>query len=502
MALKIQQAATSPLETTADVVAIAVYAGTTIKEEPLAALDRALGGGLGKLVQRADFKGNKDQALEFPTLGKIAASRVIIFGLGSRDELTDADLRVYAAKVARSANDGKATSLALSIPEGVASDRWRFLAEGVVLGAYKFTKYLTGDRRPKAQLQKVIFAGGKGEKKKRGAGGESADKWITLGQQVAEAVCLTRDFVNEPGNELVPAKLAEAAAKMSKQFGLKCQVFDKREIDRRGMKLLAAVGQGSSNEPRFVHMTYAPRKKAKRKIVFVGKGLTFDSGGLCIKPAPGMGEMKADMAGAANVVGLMAAVAALAPEIEVHGIIAAAENMPDGNAYRPGDVFGSLDGTTVEIINTDAEGRLVLADALAYARALEPELIINNATLTGACVIALGKNCSAYYSTKDEFADLFTAAAREAGEQFWRMPLLEDLKDGLKSDVADLKHVADRWGGSITAALFLREFVGNCPFIHADIAGPSFADRAAGMYPKGGTGHGVLTFLRFIENMA
>jgi leucyl aminopeptidase len=285
---------------------------------------------------------------------------------------------------------------------------------------------------------------------------------------------------------------------MAKESGLKCLVFDKKEIEKRGMKLLAAVGQGSVHEPRFIHLSYAP-KKAKKKLVFVGKGLTFDSGGLCIKPAPGMGEMKSDMAGSANVIGLMAAVAAVQPNIEVHGIIASAENMPDGNAYRPGDVFGSLDGKTVEIINTDAEGRLVLADALAYARTLEPDVLLDNATLTGACVVALGKTCSGFFATTDRLASQFSTAAKEAGEQFWRLPLLDDLKEQLRSDIADLKHTGDRWGGSITAALFLKEFVGNCAYIHADIAGPSLADRAHGFYPKGGTGHGVLTFLRFIE---
>lgn len=495
MPLKIQQTASSPIETTADVAAIAVYAGATIKTEPLAAIDRALDGGLGKLLERADFTGKKDQVLEFPTFGKLPAARVLLFGLGDAEKVTNADLRVYAAKAARAANDGKAKSLVLGVPAQVDAERLRFLAEGAVLGAYKFLKYLTGDRRPKAELEKVVLAGGKGGKK------GAADAAIKLGQKVAEAVCLTRDLVNEPGNELTPAALADAAARTAKQFGLKCQVFDPKEIDRRGMKLLAAVGRGSANGPRFVHITYTPKKKAKRKLAFVGKGLTFDSGGLCIKPAPGMGEMKSDMAGAGNVVGLMAAVAALAPDVEVHGIIATAENMPDGNAYRPGDIFGSLDGKTVEIVNTDAEGRLVLADALAYARKLGPEVIVNNATLTGACIVALGKNCSAFYATKDDIAEKFAAAAKEAGEQFWRMPFLEDLKDQLKSDVADLKHVADRWGGSITAALFLREFVGDTPFIHADIAGPSFADRPAGIYPKGGTGHGVLTFLEFIEKL-
>jgi leucyl aminopeptidase len=183
----------------------------------------------------------------------------------------------------------------------------------------------------------------------------------------------------------------------------------------------------------------------------------------------------------------------------VHGIIASAENMPDGNAYRPGDVFGSLDGKTVEIINTDAEGRLVLADALAYARALEPDVLVDNATLTGACVVALGKTCSGFYATTDRLGGQFAGAAKEAGEQMWRMPLLEDLKDQLKSDIADLKHTGDRWGGSITAALFLREFIGDRDWIHADIAGPALSDRATALHPKGATGHGVLTFLRFVE---
>jgi leucyl aminopeptidase len=214
-----------------------------------------------------------------------------------------------------------------------------------------------------------------------------------------------------------------------------------------------------------------------------------------------MGEMKSDMSGAANVVGLLAACAAVKPNVEVHGIIASAENMPDGNAYRPGDVFGSLDGKTVEIINTDAEGRLVLADALAYARDLAPDVLIDNATLTGACVVALGKSCSGFYATNERLAAQYASAAKDAGEQTWRLPLLDDLKDQLKSDIADLKHTGDRWGGSITAALFLREFIGKCEWIHADIAGPAFSERSTPLHPKGATGHGLLTFLRFVEQL-
>jgi len=212
--------------------------------------------------------------------------------------------------------------------------------------------------------------------------------------------------------------------------------------------------------------------------------------------------MKSDMAGAAAVLGLMAAIGVTRPEIEVHMLVGAAENMPDGSAYRPADVFSSLDGKTVEIINTDAEGRLVLADALAYAVKLKPDLIVDAATLTGAALVALGKTCSAFYATEDELATMLVASAHEAGESFWRMPLLDELAEQLKSDVADLKHTGDRWGGSITAALFLREFVGKVPWLHCDIAGPVLAERARGIYPKGGTGHAVLTFLSLVERLA
>jgi leucyl aminopeptidase len=246
-------------------------------------------------------------------------------------------------------------------------------------------------------------------------------------------------------------------------------------------------------------MSWKPRG-AKRRIVIVGKGITFDSGGLSIKPSSGMGEMKHDMSGAANVVGLMAIVGRLKPNVEVHGIFVAAENMPDGNSYRPGDVWGSLDGKSVEIVNTDAEGRLILADALAYARSLKPDFLVDNATLTGAAVVALGNGCSAWYASNEDAAEEFQSAIHGSGELMWRMPLLDDLKDQLKSDSADLKNSGDRWGGSISAALFLREFVGDVPkWIHCDIAGPAMGDRVRGWDPKGGTGHGVLTFFDLVE---
>jgi leucyl aminopeptidase len=235
-------------------------------------------------------------------------------------------------------------------------------------------------------------------------------------------------------------------------------------------------------------------------VALVGKGITFDSGGISIKPATDMGDMKHDMSGAANVVGLMAIVGRLKPDVEVHGIAVAAENMPDGASYRPGDIWGSLDGKTVEIINTDAEGRLILADALAYARALEPDLLVDNATLTGACLYGLGSATSAWYASNETTAEDFAGAVKSSGELMWRMPLVEELKEQLKSSCADLRNTGDRLGGSISAALFLREFIGGVKnWVHCDIAGPAMGDRVRGWDPKGGTGHGVLTFLELIE---
>jgi leucyl aminopeptidase len=384
--------------------------------------------------------------------------------------------------------------MAMAVPSGTASDGWRALAEGVGLGAYRFTKYVTAQKGPKRGLESVTLCCGTGSHQR-------IKQSVELGQRIAQSVTLCRDAVNEPANVLTPTSFAERVTELARRHNMKVKVLDKRAIDRVGMHLLSAVGRGSVNEPRFVHVAYVPKGRTRRKIAFLGKGLTFDSGGLCIKPAAGMDEMKTDMAGAAAVLGLMDALGALRPAVEVHGLFALAENMPDGSAYRPGDVIGSLDGKTVEIINTDAEGRLALADGLAYARKLRPDLIIDAATLTGACMVALGKTCSAYYTADDDLAEQWKLAAAEAGESFWRMPLLPELRDQLKSDIADLKHTGDRWGGSITAALFLKEFAGSTPWIHCDIAGPVVADRAKDSYPKGATGHPVLTFLRFLENI-
>ena len=480
----------------ADVLAVPAMQGDLSKQKLIVPLDRALGGGLLAQARQADFQAKTDQVFELATLGRIGAARVLLVGVGSRRNFDDARLRSYAAIAARAATSANATSLALALPETTqGGGALRSTGEGLVLGAYRFTKYLTGDRAPKSQLSRAVVL------KTRGRPTAAEEAALHLGAELGRAVGLARDAVNEPPNELTPDALARLATSVAKKHKLGVNVLNRRAIERAGMKLCLAVGQGSAHEPRVVHLVYHP-PRAKQKFVFVGKGLTFDSGGLCLKPAAGMGEMKSDMAGAAAVIGLMAAIALVRPQIEVHGLIGAVENMPDGAAYRPGDIFGSLDGKTVEIVNTDAEGRLVLADLLAYARRLEPDLIVDAATLTGACVIALGKTCTGYFTGDDRLARSLDRAAREAGEPMWRLPLLSELREQLKSDVADLKHTGERWAGAITAALFLREFVGEVPWIHCDIAGPALSDKAAGVVPKGGTGHPVLTFLRLVEHAA
>lgn len=492
MPLSITPGPKDPLTEAADALVVCVFAQGLAEHATVAAANKALGGALLDHAKSAEFEGKLEQTLEVPGLGRLRARRLILVGAGPEAELTPARLRAVVAHAVRVGSSQNAERIVLVAPSQDVT--LREVGEGAALGAYRFTKYFTGERKPKRELERIAI------NLPASAIDAAGKKALATGTEIGAAVAIARDAVNEPPNVVVPEALARIAREIAKAQGLKVKVLDKAGIQRAGMNLHYAVGQGSSNEPRFIHLTYTPRTKKKvKRLVFVGKGLTFDSGGLCIKPAPGMGDMKSDMGGAAAVLGLMSAIAALQVPVEVHGIIGAAENMPDGSAYRPADIFTSLEGKTVEIINTDAEGRLVLADALTYAARLKPDVIVDAATLTGAALVALGKSYSAYYTADGALAKQFAAAAAHAGEGFWQMPLIDELAEQLKSDVADLKHTGDRYGGSITAALFLREFVGKVPWIHCDIAGPVLSERARGTSPKGATGHAVLTFVRFVE---
>jgi len=469
----------------ADVLVVILPNHEPLSQPGFMDLDQVLGGALAEHLGNQSTPIERSGPLSMPTLGRLPARHLIICAVKVHTpESASAALTEAVAIGVREALQFRPVTIAVSTPPAASVSS---AALGALLGAYTFDRY----QSEKTKLSEITLL------LSRAATG--ADKQaLALGKKLAAGVCLARDLVNEPPNVLFPQSFAERAQDVAKRNKLSCKVLDARGIEKAKMHLHHAVGRGSSNPPTFIHLTYQP-KQPRGRIVFVGKGLTFDSGGLCIKPMQGMAEMKSDMAGGAAVLGLMEIVSALAPSIEVHGIIGAAENMPDGNAYRPADVIGSLAGKTVEIINTDAEGRLVLADCLTYAARLEPDLVIDAATLTGATLISLGPPYSAYFTASDDIATAMQRAATRAGESFWRMPLIEELGQQLKSDVADLKHTGERYGGAITAALFLREFTLGVPWMHCDIPGAVLRERASGMHPKGGTGHAVLTFVELVR---
>jgi len=322
-----------------------------------------------------------------------------------------------------------------------------------------------------------------------------------LGEVLGDAANYTRALVNEPGNVITPESLAEEAKKLAKEYGFECTVFDEKKLEKNRMVGILTVGRGSKNPPRFIHLAYRP-KKAKRKVVLVGKGVTFDSGGLNIKPEQFMKTMKSDKAGACAVLGIMKAVGELKPDVEVHGLIPTVENMPDGKAYRPDDIIVYRNGKSVEVHSTDAEGRLILADALIYGSELEPDLMIDMATLTGACVVALGNYTSGLFTDDEKLARELLSLSERSGEKMWRLPLDEDLKEEIKGQYADIQNVGkSRYGGAITAALFLQNFVDGekvKSWAHLDIAGPAFLSSPWKYYSAGATGQPVRTLAEFL----
>jgi leucyl aminopeptidase len=490
-----------PSEARADVLVLGRYADEGRVPAEVVAVDRALGGLLTKVLQSEKFESKPGQISYVHTGGKIPAERVLVVGLGPhrRGEKTRGDaepLRRAAAAAVRRARDLNAGSVAVFMPPDGLSPRERAQAvvEGALLGTYRFDKYLK-EKNPRAVRALTVL-----EPDRRGAAG--AREGVRLGRIWAEATCLTRDLVNEPANVVTPTFLARRATEIAREGGLKLRVLERAECARMGMGAYVGVAQGSEEPPKFIHLSYVPAGRARRRVVIIGKGITFDSGGLDLKTADGMLRMKDDMAGAAAVLGLFHALPKLKPPVEVHGLIAATENMPSGTAQRPGDVVRAMNGLTVEIGNTDAEGRLTLADALSYAvRHVKPDEMIDMATLTGAVVIALGQGVSGMMASNDALAARVLAAADGAGERMWRLPLHDEYKEGLKSDVADLNNISSQRGaGAIVAALFMREFTAGVPWAHLDIAGTAFTERELPLGPKGGTGVTVRTLLGYLAS--
>ncbi|MBI2931480.1 MAG: leucyl aminopeptidase [Planctomycetes bacterium] len=449
-------------------------------------------------AKNEDFTGKEKSTLTFYPADVKPAKRIVVAGLGKRDKFGGERLRRAAALAAQRCRSASVANALVILPDATGDARAyaQAVVEGVVLGLYEFKKYKSGPKdKPNGKLEQVRFLAGSAKSARAYAEG------TRRGDVLARATCLTRDLVNEPALTCTPRFLAEQARAVTRGTrSVSIKVFDEDQIRRMKMGALLGVAAGSAEPPRFVHLHYrAPG--ARRTVALVGKAITFDSGGLCIKPADGMLNMKNDMAGAAAVIGIFQALAELRPKVNVHGIFGATENMPGGRAYKTRDVLSAMNGKTMEIINTDAEGRVTLADSLSYAAKLKPDEIIDMATLTGACVVALGPEISGILGTQQDLVNRLASAAREAGEKLWQLPLDEDYWDMIKSDVADMKNSGGRFGGSITAALFLKEFVDKeIPWAHIDIAGPALSDQAGPYKPAGGTGVMVRTILNYLES--
>lgn len=468
----------------ADVLVVNLFSGVR-PGGASGAVDKALGGQLSAAVDLGDCKGEAGETLLLYTLGQIPAPRVLVVGLGDQQRF-DLESARRAAGHAIAALSRLGAQSAATILHGTGAGQLpvesaaQAVAEASLLAAYRFDTYRSNDRsHPLKKLTVVEFDHTKLKQARRG---------VRRGIALAEATYLARDLVNHPGGQATPAYLARTARRIAKAQGMRCQVLDEKGIKKLGMGALLAVGQGSANKPRFIALEHGPLKGAP--LVFVGKGITFDSGGLSLKSVEGIRTMKTDMSGAAAVLGAMQAVAAIGLKRRVVGLIAAAENMPSSTAFRPDDVLRTLSGKTIEILSTDAEGRLVLADALAYAARYKPAAVVDLATLTGACVTALGHHASGLFANDDDLAGQLLSAGEQTGERLWRLPLWSEYREQINSDIADMKNSGGRPGGASTAAALLAEFA-DYPWAHLDIAGTAWNSATKPYIPRGGVGIGV-----------
>jgi leucyl aminopeptidase len=454
------------------------------------AIDRAIGGGLGAFMDEAGFEGKLGETLAVPTAGNLRAKAVILVGIGDPAELTIDGVRRAAAAVARRAQRAAsvATTLATAATDVSTPDAAQAVAEGFVLGAYQYLDY-KGDAKP-TKLRKVTLIA---------EGGAPVRNAANFGATIGDAVTWARDMVNTPSKEKSPADMVAAARRVLRGRGVTVQVLDVKQLEAQRLGGVLGVGQGSEQTPRFLKMTYAPpgaRARGRGKaLAMVGKGVVFDSGGLSLKTAGGMETMKTDMSGGAAVIAAMSTLADLGVTTRVVGYVPLVENMPSGNAIRPGDVLRIRNGKTVEVLNTDAEGRLILADALSLASEDKPAAVIDLATLTGACMVALGDKIAGLMGNDDAWSAQVRRAADRAGEPVWPLPLPKEYRKQLESEVADLKNIGGNYGGALTAGLFLQEFVDGAPWVHLDIAGPARANADDGYLMKGGTGFGVRTLV-------
>jgi leucyl aminopeptidase len=486
----------SPTEAQAELLILPVFEG----REPgpgVEAAQKALGADLMATLADHGVQGKVGETLTIPALSREGQKAIILVGLGRKGEAGPLAIRKAAMKVAKTASRFQSVASTVHQVGNSPQDSAQAFAEGITLGAYRFDRYkerpIDRASQEKPKLERlIILSNGRRA---------SVQSGFARGEVYAEAANWARDLVNTPALDATPAFLADEARAMARKSGLTCKIWTKAELTKGGFGGILGVGAGSVNEPRLIELTYEGGG-TRAPIGLTGKGVTFDSGGLSIKDAAGMEWMKADMGGAAATLATMRAIAELQPAVNVIAAIPSAENLPGGSAIRPGDVLRHRGGKTSEVLNTDAEGRLILADALAYLAEKKPRVIIDSATLTGAAMIALGIDVYAVIGSDSQLIQDLLAAGREEGEQGWELPLWTDYRRNIESTVADVKNIGIRWGGAITAALFLKEFVGDVPWAHLDVAGTAFAEQPGEFWPKGATGSPARTLIRYIERQS
>jgi len=471
---------------------ILVAAGPRWQSETGAALGQRLNGTLGVEIHQQGFKGDAGEVALFQTHGAIRARNVLVVGIG--DGAGPLPWYKLADVTVRRAGELKAHSAAVVVPSThVSAHVLELLAEGLYLANYSFDNLKSRTMRRSAALQRVTLVVPERDARWRTA--------LTRGTAMARATCYARGLINLPAAVVTPTYLAAEAKRIARDQRLRARILDAPAIKRIGMGALLGVAQGSAQPPRFIELVYQPRGNARRRIALAGKGVTFDSGGLSLKPAEAMQTQKRDMAGGAAVLGVMSVIRDLAPLVEVRAYVPSTENMPGGRAIRPGDVVRAYNGTTIEVLNTDAEGRLVLADALSYAAAAKPDVLIDLATLTAAVRAALGTRYAAIMGTDTDLVQALIGAARACGENLWELPLVAEYRSDIDSSVADIKNTGEGTAGTIIGGLFLREFVGSVPWAHIDFSSTVMIEKPLPCHPRGASGFGVRTLLHYLRGL-
>ena len=478
-----------------DALVIGVFEGEESGRSGIVQMaDEALDGALRRLIDLGDFEGKHKQTAILYTKDAITAPRLAVVGMGKSDEFDAEKAREAAGEIACQLRDLGVKTIAILTPSDAPPEMIQAATEGSLLALYQFNQHKTEGLDDVKELDTITFLISDED------GKSPLEKAVVLGSAIARGTTLARDLSNQPGNQLTPTILAKKAQEVAEATGLKCEVFDLAELKEKGFGTLVAVAQGSQEEPRFITLEYIPEGGERETVVFVGKGITFDTGGISLKPGKGMEEMKHDMSGAAAVLGAMQVIGNIKPDLHVVGLIAASENMPSGTAIKPGDVVTSYSGKTVEIINTDAEGRLVLADALGYAGRYEPQAVIDLATLTGAVIVALGNFTAGMMGTNQDVMNRLQAAGEKTHERVWQLPLWDDYDEQIKSDTADVKNVGDGTAGTIAGAVFLKKFAEGYPWVHLDIAGTAWDMKGSSYVPKTASGFGVRLLVQLAQD--